>query len=335
MLTVVKKKERVGKVTDKIKGIACAVPFAMKAGDEILTSSSKDVDGGTSIEQHVEQKSVWQDLLKGELTQEVEELRYETFRAEEESNNYQYIGNGVALKKKGDSNLKRKKFVQYNYDEEYSVHETLEMLNQDDDRKKDDWVTRKIFKARYSNPNTRFKLENHVYKVAVNLGEDRYSTKFYFVDDSFNRSSRPLVNLLKKTRDEIKKIEETGNDRMLSAYKERNEICSGLDEFWFKTINATNDVPNGIDYKFRGARFEGICEEDGYVVLEYSWKHFDGNILLSERFKSKTGEQKFANKEKREGYNPGFDSFVNQDPTEARDRDYDNLEEWLEGFGEE
>ena len=319
------------KLTDKIKGVACAVPFAMKAGDEIFTSSNKGIDGGTTIEQQVEQKSVWQDLLKGELTQEVEELRYETFRAEEEANNYQYIGSGVAVKKKGDSKLKRKRFVQYNYDEEYSVHETLEKMNDKDDRKKDDWVTRKIFKAKYSNPNVRFKLENHVYKVAVNLDENKYTTKFYFVDDAFNRETRPLVNFLKKTKEEIIEIRKYNNDKMLSTYMERNEICKGIEEFWFKTISATNDVPNGIDYKFRGAKFECISEEDGYIVLEYSWKHFDGNILLSERFKSKTGEQKFANKEKREGYNPSFDSIVNQDPVEVRDRDYDNLAAWLEG----
>lgn len=319
------------RLISRIKNILYSIPFGMKAGDEILTTSNTGGEEGSSVHKQMESKTVWQDLINGEMTQQVEELRYETFKAEEMSNEYQYIGNGQAIKKKGDNktvNNKRKKFVQYNLDEEYGLHESLEMLENTDDRLKDDWKTRKIFKATYRNPNVRFKIENYADKVRVDLSQDSYKTFFYFIDDDLNRNVRPLVNFLKKTKKEIELLKE--NETQLRTYKSKNEICSELDTFYFKTINATNDVPNGIDYKFSSPHFEDITEIDGYVVLEYSWKHFDGNILLSEKYKSKTGEEKFKNKEKREGFRPIIN--VNEKPEEIviRDRDEDNLKAWLE-----
>lgn len=316
-----------------IKKIFYALPFGMKAADEILATSNVDVEEGSAIHKQVEKKSVWQDLINGEMTQQVEELRYETFKAEEESNNWQYIGNGVALKKNSDEKQKknkRKKFVQYNLHQEYGLMESLSMLENEKNALKDDWKTRKIFKATYKNPCVRFKLENYVDKVKVELSDKSYKTYFYFIDDALNRELRPLVNFIKKTNAEIKKIEESGNENKLKAYKDKNELYSELDSFGFTTINATNDVPNGIDYNFSGSRLEKIEEVDGYVVLLYTWRKFDGNVLLSERFKSKTGEEKFKNKEKRDGYIPTINVNNKKEDIVIRERDDDNLKSWLE-----
>ena len=64
----------------------------------MLATSNKDGSNGIVMEDKIEQNSLLNSLLRGEVTQEVEELRYETYKAEEESNNYKYIGNGVAMK---------------------------------------------------------------------------------------------------------------------------------------------------------------------------------------------------------------------------------------------
>lgn len=316
----------------KLKNMLYALPFGMKAGDELITTSNVDVADGSSIHKQVEKKSVLQDLINGEVTQEVEELRYETFKAEEMANDYQYIGSGQAVKKKVDDGIKKKKrrkFVQYNVDEVYGLQESLIMLENQNDALKDDWKKRKVLKASYKNPCVRFKLENYAEKVRIELTDDNYKTYFYFIDDDLNRGIRPLVNFAKKTKKELEAIIETGDDRKLRAYKEKNELCSELDSFWFTTVNATNDVPNGIDYKFSGSHFESIEEVDGYVVILYSWRHFDGNILLSERFKSNTAEEKFNMKAPREGYKPIMDMSPKKE-IKIRDRNEDNLRNWLE-----
>lgn len=319
------------KFFEKIKNILYAIPFGMKAGDKLFTTSNTNVDDGSSIHQQVEHHSLWNDLLKGELTQEVEELRYETFKSEEMSNEYQYIGNGQAMKKNGNKKSienKRKKFVQYNSDQEYGIRESFKLLENEDERLLCDWGKRKLFKAEYKNPIVKFKLENYIYKVKVDLTNDKYETFFYFIDDNYNREVRPLVNFLKKTKKELESLD--GNDTAIKTYKSKNEICSELTKFKFTTLNPTNDVPNGIDYIFEKPTFESITEEDGYVILKYSWKEFDGNKLLSERFKSETGEEKFKNKEKREGYIHRVSMKTVEEEERNMGRDDNMIDAWLE-----
>ena len=310
----------------KIKDFFSAILFGMKAGDELMTTSQSDTEEGSAIHKQVERKSVLQNLLRGEVTQEVEELRYETFKAEEMSNDYQYIGNGVAVKKKGDNHIKRRKFVQYNYDEEYSMHETLQMIENKEWTK--NLPTRKIFKATYKS-GVRFKLDVYAAKVKVELTDNSYKTYLYFIDDSQNNDTRPLVNFIKKTKKEMDEIVASGNTNKLNAYKKRNELFSELDSFSFKTINAENDVPNGIDYKFREATLQDIQFEDGYAVLVYQWTFFDGNILLSERFKSKSAEEKFEKKEKRKGYVPMLNFNTKSNEPSLRDRSEESLNKWF------
>lgn len=316
-----------GKISKNIKNTLYAIPFGMKAGDELLATSNAGNEEGSAIHKQTVSDSVLQDILNGEVTQRVEELRYETFKAEEMANDYRYIGNGVAVKKKGDSKVKRKKFVQYNLDQEYGVYESLVMMENQDDRFKDDWKTRKTFKATYKNPYVKFRIENAASKVKVELNDNSYKTYFYFVDDKMNRSIRPLVNFLKKTMNDIESLKD--NEVLLKTYKEKNEICTELETFSFTTMNATNDVPNGIDYNFSDMRFEGIKEDDGYVVLEYSWRKFDGNVLLSERFKSESAEKKFQNKEMREGYTPDLLSQVKKEVV-PRQRSGKSIDAWMD-----
>ena len=320
------------KLLKRLKDLLYAIPFGMKAGDELLTTSNVDVDEGSSVHQVMEKKSVLDDLLKGEVTQEVEELRYETFKAEEMSNEYQYVGNGISVKKKGDEehvSNKRKKFIQYNVDQEYSLSESLGMINRFDLSLIENMVTRKIFKITYDE-FVRFKLENYIYKVRVDLTNDSYKTFLYFIDDDLNRNIRPLVNFIKKTKKEVESLKE--NEIQLRTYKRKNQLYSSIKTFEFTTINASNDVPNGVDYKFTNPTLDNITEEDGFIVLEYSWNDFDGNVLLSERFKSESAEEKFRNKEKREGYIPDVASLTPQEENiEVRDRCQSNIENWVNG----
>ena len=86
------------------------LPFGMKAADtEIMGNKSVD-DNGVTIQQEVSDQRVAKHLLKGEVTQEVEELRYRTYKVADESENYKYLGNGVAVKEEKEKRpLDRKK----------------------------------------------------------------------------------------------------------------------------------------------------------------------------------------------------------------------------------
>ena len=83
--------------------------YGMKATDEIMFTGNTDTIPGSAIIQEVNDHRVSKALLKGEVTQEVEELRYRTYKVDREAKQYEYIAPTLAFKRdKQDS-----KFVSY------------------------------------------------------------------------------------------------------------------------------------------------------------------------------------------------------------------------------
>ena len=296
------------KLIKKLKVVFYAIPFGMKAADEMVATSNKETTDGTSIQQQIEHKSVYSDLLKGEVTQEVEELRWEMYKAEELANDYKYVGNGQAVKieqTEEQKKNKRLKFIQYNNDIEYGLQESLKMAENVSDANKMDYKPRKLFKITYNNPCVRFKLENHFEKVSVNL-KDGIKTKFYFMNDRTNKKLVPLINLLLKYKEDLTSFD--GDDIIsIKSYIKHQELLSSILSLEFTTFQATNNVPNGIMYKFLSPKFNDIKDEGEYVTLEFEWDKYEGGQLLSEKYHSKTAEEKFKNKERRENYAPTID----------------------------
>ena len=296
------------KLIKKLKVLFYAIPFGMKAADEMVATSNKETTDGTSIQQQIEHKSVYSDLLKGEVTQEVEELRWEMYKAEELANDYKYVGNGQAVKieqTEEQKKNKRLKFIQYNNDIEYGLQESLKMAESVSDANKMDYKPRKLFKIKYDNACVRFKLENYFEKVSVNL-KDGIKTKFYFMNDRTNKKLVPLINLLLKYKEDLTSFD--GDDIIsIKSYIKHQELLSSILSLEFTTFQATNNVPNGITYKFLNPKFNCIKEEGEYVTLEFEWDKYEGGQLLSEKYHSKTAEEKFKNRERRKNYVPTID----------------------------
>lgn len=69
------------------------------SADKLIRNSREDeINVGTNVEQQQEQQSVYKDLLKGELTEEVKELRHEMYYSERRSHEYVYNGGGSSKK---------------------------------------------------------------------------------------------------------------------------------------------------------------------------------------------------------------------------------------------
>jgi hypothetical protein len=89
--------------------------FGMKSAESEMLLSKNSSNSESSYVQQIKEQNVGKDLLKGEVTQEVEDLRYSTYKVYKESNNYEYLGNGVAVKKETkDFNINNFSFVQRN-----------------------------------------------------------------------------------------------------------------------------------------------------------------------------------------------------------------------------
>ena len=88
-------------ILKKIRVFFLSIFFSFKKIDNLLVNSNKEadnkIDGSLSIEQESESKSVYDDLLRGEVTERVRELRHEMYYSERKSKEYLYIGNGLVI----------------------------------------------------------------------------------------------------------------------------------------------------------------------------------------------------------------------------------------------
>lgn len=283
------------KIIRKIKLFWSSLFIGMKHADETLTTSNKETAEGMSIQQNIEHKNVYADLLRGEVTQEVEELRWEMYKADELANDYKYVGNGQAIKIE-DSEIKkanrRLKFTQWNIDITYGLHESLKMAHEGRDNTKMDYTTRKLFMITYDNPCVRFKLENYIDKISVNL-KNGIKVSLYFTNNKHFKKIVPLINEIKRVKNELE-LYKANNNSIIKTFIEKTEILSSMKELEFTTFNATNNVPNGILYKFKNPSIESITEKSDNIVMTFNWESYEGGELLSEKFACESAEKKYG-----------------------------------------
>ena len=82
--------------------------------------------------------------------------------------------------------------------------------------------------------------------------------------------------------------------------KNKNILLVGLAKTGVSTIKLLNKLEANIIVN-------DIKDEGEYVTLEFEWDKYEGGQLLSEKYHSKTAEEKFKNKERRENYAPTID----------------------------
>jgi hypothetical protein len=234
-----------------------ALFFGFKSADTLIDGNSKSVtDGGTSIEVNNEKKSVYQDLLNGEVTQEVRELRHEMYYAERKSHDYKYVGNGVVKKNNHEFDLG-----------EFENSENLPIvLVQPISRITESSDVEAAIKSYISRANRRytidikrsfypkFRLEAFANKIVVkDLNEkqailDIYTTKY---SSQFDSVRSPFLNEL---------------NRVYMGYKNSDIVT--FDELSFTTMKANGEA-DLMNYKFGNIKFINIVEFDEEYVLKF------------------------------------------------------------------
>lgn len=88
------------KIYNKIRSFMFYLFWGLKSADKIaFTTKENSLNDGSVLEQQNEDNVVYKDLLRGEVTQEVKELRHEMYFSERKSHKYKYLGNGIVTKK--------------------------------------------------------------------------------------------------------------------------------------------------------------------------------------------------------------------------------------------
>ncbi len=264
------------------------LPFGLKAaGDEIMGSNGTD-GNDTNISQEVNDQRVGRHLLKGEVTQEVEELRYRTYRVENESKNYNYLGNGVAVKEDKQKQASKTKF-KFTQDNENICETVLQSLKQ-----VGNYGTEKYrFEIDY-NSFVRFKVEKFATKIDVDINEEtrKIETTLHFSTEPnpYDASSMPFIN-------ELKKLFDVKNEYQAS----RNEIASSIMNISFTTYKAYNEE-DFVNYSFiNGAKFKSFKQEGYDYLLTFEWDEYLRLPLdLESKYYSKSMAEKYENKERKD-----------------------------------
>lgn len=268
--------------------LAYGMPYGMMGANKEIMGSGNESGDDVSVSQEVSDERVAKHLLKGEVTTEVEELRYRTYKVAEEANNYTYLGGGIAVKNDSEKPKRENgkyRFTQANEIECQTVADTLKQVGSYGIDKY------RLFIDYDSTP--RFKLDKHATKVSVDIddSEGRIVTTLYFNTEPnpYDATSMPLIN-------ELKRMYEAKNKNVES----RSEVASSIINLSFSTFKA-NGEDDFVNYSFvNGAKYDGI-DKDGYEYsVTYSWDEYMRLPLdLELKYYSKSMAEKYEKKERK------------------------------------
>lgn len=278
----------------------------LKTADEKtmgVTKDGKTID--SSIEQQMTEEGVYADLLRGEVTQEVEELRDANYRDYKQSFDYQYIGNGNVMKK--DENMLAPKVNVFNPENLpiYLIQDTLlithsvsdSMMSVDEDGIYKDvpdeypiTIERDVF--------PRFLIEKYAKKIVVRRGENNDKIDLYC--SMYSRAHRPTDSLF------ITELYNILNKKV----RESDTILIDTVEFVTNGCYGAKDI---TFFKFGNLTFEGINTYDGNFVLTYSAIPICDGLDLTEEYRTESLDKKYENKELREGATISFENIVEKE----------------------
>ena len=262
--------------------------YGMKSTeDTVLHQTGLTNSPGTSVIKEIDDQRISKALLKGEVTQQVEELRYRTYKVDKESKDFEYYAPTLALKK----DRQDKNFMKYDDSDGLelitiqpndvlveTVSETLEQVGGRGKRTQYRIKIKRNFVPRY-------KIEEYINRLDVKkLDEnhvilDMYVSK-YPNDKDFK--SKGFVREVEKIRDE----------------KIKSDILD-YEEISFITNHAykLNDM---VKFVFKNIWFKEVVEFDGHYILKFKASLQQDVLDLTKKYFSKTMEEKYKNKEKKE-----------------------------------
>lgn len=268
-----------------------------KQANDIMFSQDGEADGSPNgIEQKKIQKSVYDDLLRGELTQEVIELRHEMYYSERESKNYEYSGNGHAHKKSifgyngklYDNDGLKVEIVQENKEDNYSLSDFGIFSN---------GTSYELSKEDVKEGKKEFTLHiNREFRPSMKLEE--FATKI--VVKGINGNKKRIDVYVPSYAKQYDRISRIFNNKMVDIFcGDTHSDILDFKEISFISNNAygTSDLKL---FEYSDLKFVGIEKYDGSYVLQFDAVEKNVTDLIAEFYDEKTAKKCESN-EMREG----------------------------------
>lgn len=294
--------------------------FGMKGVDSLLTSNQKPQNGSVIEVSDDDGGGVFKDILEQKVTQEVEELRYASYKVAKESKKYRYIGNGE-VKKKTTSQLSEKHGL---IDESDNLPVILIQDNAlicDDVLTTLNEVNEKNSKKIYHDYNIkikrnilpRFRIESYVKKIVLKQADGNYVLDLYcsrYPSQFSERKDRSFLSELKRIQNK----------------SVRNSDILDFQEISFISTNAWG-VDDWNRFSFIDFELYDIIEFDGNFIIRLGCQSniFMENLL--DKIYSESAEKKYETKAIRENVIIDFNAYNKKDEyVISDDIDLDALE---------
>ena len=245
-----------------------------KTEDDFLTQKGGAV-GDSGIHKEVHENRVSKALLKGEITQEVVDLRYRTYVIERASKGYEYFSPFLTQKKTEKtiddlhcdlSDGMEPVLVQPNHALSESVSDALERLDSNDRKQ----VQYYINIDRMYTP--RYRIEEYTKRLVVKKGaDDNHATLDFYVSKYIDRDDFKSAAFVH----EVERIKDKGQRSDITRF-------GGVS---FMTSHAWN-CPDMYSFSFVECEFVGCLEFDGSYILRFSARIKDGGTDQTEQYYS-------------------------------------------------
>lgn len=276
------------KIKNNLQKFFYGLFYGMKATeDNMFHQSGLSIGEGTSIIKELEDQRVSKALLKGEVTQQVEELRYRTYMVDKESKTFEYFAPTLALKRdKQDT-----KFLKYDDSDglelitvqpnDFLVETVGETLEQVGGRGKRTEYRVKIKR----NFVPRYKIEEYITRLDVKKLDDKHVILDMYVSKYPNDKDF-------KSKGFVREIEKIRDEKIKSDVLDYEEVS-------FITNHAykMNDM---VKFVFKNIWFREIVEFDGHYIVRFKASVQQDAIDLTKIYYSKTMDEKYKHKQKKD-----------------------------------
>ena len=257
------------KIKHIITNLLLSIPFGMKAVEKQIINS-EDI-----IEKTVSQSNIVNDLLRGEVTQAVEEVRYANYEIYREANKYQYIGNGEAVKKEIIREDGVIKFIQPNKVICKSILEGFDDIELETNDNK--YI---LTCGYYDIP--KFKIERFIRYLSVEIRDGLATLMLYFDKNVDNKN--PQTRMFKR---ELNKLHNENEMRSCELY-------SNIRSVLFTTFKADGE-DDLVRYIFADMKYDSFIETENDIKIKYltfSYQRED----LTKKYYSSTMAEKYKEK---------------------------------------
>lgn len=263
--------------------------YGMRNTEDIVLTSANPSNNNSGVHKEVHENRVAKDLLKGEITQQVIDLRYRTYEVDKKSKTYEFFSPTLVR----DNKTKDSKKVKFENEDNREVvliqpnHVLIENVGDCLDRLDSKDSVRENYLINIKRSFVpRFRLEQYATRLVVKRGDDDTTAILDFYVPKYKSDTNFKLNAFLS---EVVKIKE----------KWIKTDTIDFDSVFFITSHAYK-ADDMFSFRFDDPVYVETIEYDGNYILRFVSKIYDGGTDLTKEYYSEQMAKKYAEKAPKE-----------------------------------